>query len=171
MYLTSAFEHHGKTKQSHTFAALIRLSTTTPNMFTTSSDVSILGRQLLYSPNPRCDWCVKVDPLLFSNGGVSSFTSHKNQITGSAVRRDPRFFVLIQEDLFADVITKSALSSQLFKDCECWSGQGSSPRPPAQQTRALQTELTRRWLERRRILSTAFLHKSLTTTQSRKDAT
>ena len=59
--------------------------------------------------------------------GVSSFTSHKNQITVSAVRRDLRFFVLIREDLFADAITKSVLSSQLFKDSECWSGQGSSP--------------------------------------------
>ena len=59
--------------------------------------------------------------------GVSSFTSHKNQITVSAVRRDLRFFVLIREDLFADAITKSVLSSRLFKDSECWSGQGSSP--------------------------------------------
>ena len=36
--------------------------------------------------------------------GVSSFTSHKNQITVSAVRRDLRFFVLIREDLFADAM-------------------------------------------------------------------
>ena len=48
-----------------------------------------------------------------------------------------------------------ALSSQLFKDYGCWFGQGSSSRPPAQLTRALQTELTRRWLDRKRILSTA----------------
>ena len=34
------------------------------NMFTASLDVSIQGRQLLYPPNPRCDWCVKVGPLL-----------------------------------------------------------------------------------------------------------
>ena len=31
-------------------------------------------------------------PLLFSNSGVGSFTSHKNQISASAVRRDLRFF-------------------------------------------------------------------------------
>ena len=37
-------------------------------------------------------------PLLFSNSGVGSFTSHKNQVSVSAVRRDPRFFVLIRED-------------------------------------------------------------------------
>ena len=36
-----------------------------------------------------------------------------------------------------------ALSSQLFKDPECWSGLGLNPRPPAQQTGALPTELTR----------------------------
>ena len=39
-----------------------------------------------------------VHPLLFSNSGVSSFTSHKNQVSASAVRRDLRFFVLIRED-------------------------------------------------------------------------
>ena len=44
---------------------------------------------------------------------------------------------------FADVITKAVLSSQLFKDPECWSGRGSNPWPPAQQTGALPTELTR----------------------------
>ena len=37
-------------------------------------------------------------PLLFSNSGVGSFTSQKNQISVSAVRRDLRFFVLIRED-------------------------------------------------------------------------
>jgi len=37
-------------------------------------------------------------PLLFSNSGVGSFTSHKNQISESAVRRDLRFSVLIGED-------------------------------------------------------------------------
>ena len=37
-------------------------------------------------------------PLLFSNSGVGSFTSHKNQISVSAVRRDLWFFILIQED-------------------------------------------------------------------------
>ena len=35
-------------------------------------------------------------PLLFS--GVGFFTSHKNQISVSAVRRDVRFFILIRED-------------------------------------------------------------------------
>ena len=44
---------------------------------------------------------------------------------------------------FADVITKAALSSQLFKDPECWSGWGLNPRPSAQQTGSLPAELTR----------------------------
>ena len=39
--------------------------------------------------------------------------------------------------------TKTALSSQFFKDPECWSGRGSNPQPSAQQTGALPTELTR----------------------------
>ena len=36
--------------------------------------------------------------LLFSNSDVGSFTSHKNQISESAVRWDQQFFVLIRED-------------------------------------------------------------------------
>ena len=36
------------------------------------------------------------------------------------MRRGLRFIVLIRP--FADVITKGALSHQLFKDPECWSG-------------------------------------------------
>ena len=44
---------------------------------------------------------------------------------------------------FAGVITKAALSPQLFKDPECLSGRGLNPRPPVQQTGALPTKLTR----------------------------
>ena len=50
-------------------------------------------------------WCVKVDhnsevyvPLLFSDSGVGSFTSHKNQMSASAEGRDQRFFFLIRKD-------------------------------------------------------------------------
>ena len=50
---------------------------------------------------------------------------------------------LFEVQPLADVITKAALSSQLFKDPECWSGRGLNPRPPAKQTGALPTELTR----------------------------
>ena len=41
-------------------------------------------------------------------------------------------------------MTKAALSPQLFKDPECWSGRGLKLRPPAQQSGALPTELTGR---------------------------
>ena len=68
---------------------------------------------------------------LFSNSGVGSFTFHKNRIRKSAMRRNLRF---------ADVITKAALSSQLSKDPECWSGGGLNSRPSAQQTSALPTD-------------------------------
>ena len=56
-------------------------------------------------------------------------------------------YVSISSNIIADVITKAALSSQLFKDAECWSGRGSNRRPPAQQTSALPTELPRQKLK------------------------
>ena len=37
-------------------------------------------------------------PLLFTNSGVGSFTSHKNQNRGRADRRGLRFYVLIVEE-------------------------------------------------------------------------
>ena len=48
---------------------------------------------------------------------------------------------------FADVITKAALSPQLFKDPECWSGRDLNLRPPAPQTGAYPIELTGRRVE------------------------
>ena len=86
------------------------------NMWTVSSDVSIQRRHWqplsvhlwAYCTHPTHDvndvmcegWPQHrgLRPLLFSNSGVGSFTSHKNQISVSAVRRDLRFFVLIRED-------------------------------------------------------------------------
>ena len=73
-------------------------------------------------------------------------------ISESAVRQDLQFFVLIREDLRQSnhlkisFIAKAALSSQSFKDPECWSGRGSYLRPPAQQTGANPMELTWRRL-------------------------
>ena len=128
------------------------------NMWTVSLDVSIQRRHWqplsvhlwAYCTHPTHDmndvmsegWPQHrgLRPLLFSNSGVGSFTSHKNQISVRAVRWNVRFFVLRSEKtrksnrLEGDVITKVALSSQLFKDPECWSGRGSNPWPPAQQT-------------------------------------
>ena len=85
------------------------------NMWTVSSDVSIQRRHWqplsvhlwAYCTHPTHDvndvmcegWPQHqgLRPLLFSNSGVGSFTSYKNQISASAVRRDLRFFVLIRE--------------------------------------------------------------------------
>ena len=54
------------------------------------------------------------------------------------VIRSLRFFVLSREDWevlpFADDITKTALSPQLFDDHERRSGRGLNPRRPARQT-------------------------------------
>ena len=62
------------------------------------------------------------------------------------MRRGPRFTVLIREDLkvqpFADVITKAAVSPQLCKDPDCWSGRGLNLRSTGWQSGALLTELT-----------------------------
>ena len=69
-----------------------------------------------------------ISPLLFSNSGVGSFASHKNQIPEGVVRRELRFNCLKMSQHF--------LFSH-FKDPECCPGQGLNPRPPAQQTGAL----------------------------------
>ena len=53
---------------------------------------------------------------------------------------------------FPDVITKAALSSQVFKEPEYWSGRGLNLRPPAQQTNALLTKLTRWQLGARNLM-------------------
>ena len=44
-----------------------------------------------------------------------------------------------------DVITKAALSPQLFKDPDRWSGRGFNLRPPGRRSGALPTELTGQW--------------------------
>ena len=88
-------------------------------------------------------WCVKVD----HNTGVYVPYSFRTVVwvllrptwtdqwkccqTGRTVfRPSPRSLTICR----SDVITKAALSSQLFKDPECWSGRGSNPWPPVHQT-------------------------------------
>ena len=53
----------------------------------------------------------------------------------------------LEKKPFAEVITKAALSSQLFKDPECWSSRGFQPMTYhlADQQVSLPTKLTRRW--------------------------
>ena len=84
-------------------------------------------------------------PLLFSNSDVGTFTFHKNKagkVLCTVFRPYPRRLESLT--ICRCLITKAALSSRLFKDPECWSGRGLNPRPPARQTGALPTELTRR---------------------------
>ena len=86
------------------------------NMWTVSSDVIIQRRHWqplsvhlwAYCTHPAHDvndvmcegWPQHrgLRPLLFSNSGVGSFTSHKNQISVSAVRRDLRFSSLSEKN-------------------------------------------------------------------------
>ena len=78
---------------------------------------------------------------------VDSLTSHKIYIckgceTGPTVFRSyPRRLESITVYRY---LYKAALSPQLFKDPECWSGRDLNQRPPARQTGAYPTELTRR---------------------------
>ena len=63
-------------------------------------------------------------PLLFSNSGVGSLTSHKNQISVSAVRRDLRFSSLSEKTRKSNRLQMS-LQRQHFllsyvKDPESW---------------------------------------------------
>ena len=70
------------------------------------------------------------------NSDVGSFTSHKNQVSESALQRALRFLSLSEKTRKSNhlqiVFAKAALSPQLFKDSECCSGWGLNPRPPAQ---------------------------------------
>ena len=68
-------------------------------------------------------------PLLFLNSDVGSFTSHKNKSVKVLWDRTYGFLSLSEKTrksnhLKISFITKAALSSQLFKDPECWSGWG-----------------------------------------------
>ena len=58
------------------------------------------GRSYRQPTQPREGWPYHrgLRPLLFSKNGFGSFTSYKNQISESAVKRDLRFFVLIREE-------------------------------------------------------------------------
>ena len=83
---------------------------------------------------------------------MSSFTSHKNQINERTLLWDWTYGFLSSSEKTREclticrgqIITEVAFSSQLLKDPEFWFGRGLNPRPPAQQTGALPTELTRR---------------------------
>ena len=91
------------------------------------------------SPTPFKQWVC--------GGGL--FTSHKIEPgKWKCCEKGPTVFLPYLRKLekvqpFADVITKAALSSQLFKDPECWSGWGLHLRTPTKQTSTFPAELTR----------------------------
>ena len=101
----------------------------------------------LPNPTTRKGWPHhrSLRPLLFSKSDVGSFTSHKNK-AGKVLCTVFRPYPTRLESLTICrcLITKAALSPQLFKDPECWSSWGLNPRTPARQTGALPTEPTRR---------------------------
>ena len=73
-------------------------------------------------------------PTLFEQC-VGSFTSCRN-VSNEELRDAACGLLYLSEKtresshLQIYVITKAALSTQLFKDPECWSSQGLNPRPP-----------------------------------------
>ena len=75
--------------------------------------------------------CRGLQPLLFLNSDVGSFTSHKNKSVKVLWDGIYGFLSLSEKtrmsNHFQMYITKVALSSQLFKDHECWSGRGFEP--------------------------------------------
>ena len=143
------------------------------NMWTVSSDVSIQRRHWqppsvhlwAYCTHPTHDvndvmcegWPQHrgLRPLLFSNSGVGSFTSHKNQISVSKCCETGSIVFHPYPSIAERQCNRSQMSLQrqhfllsYLKDPECWSGLGSNPWSPTQQTGALPTELTRRRLIR-----------------------
>ena len=88
------------------------------------------------------------DPDFFSNSEVGPFTFHKNKSVKALWDGTYGFSSLSEKTSMshhiADVITMAPLSSQLFKDHECWSGRGLNLRPTSRQTGALTAELARR---------------------------
>ena len=87
-------------------------------------------------------------PLLFSHSDVDSFTSHKNKSVKVLRERTYSFSSLSEKTRKSNHLQMSLQRQHFllsyFKDPECWSGRGLNPRPPARQTDALPTELTRR---------------------------
>ena len=136
------------------------------NTWTISSDVSIQRRHWkplsvrlwAYCTHPTHDvndvmcegWPHHrgLRPLLFSNSGVGSFTSHKNKSVKVLWDGTYGFSSLSEKTRKSNHLQMSLQRQHFllsyFKDPECWSGRGSNPWPPAQQTGALPTEQTSR---------------------------
>ena len=82
---------------------------------------------------------------------VGSLTSHRIYIR-KGCETGPTVFRPYPKRLESLTFTKAALSPQLFKDPECWSGRGLNQRPPARQTGAYPTELAGRRLNHRQAM-------------------
>ena len=120
--------------------------------------MSTNGTQVPYEvpslPNPttRKGWPHhrSLRPLLFSNSEVGSFTSHENKWMKVLWDRTYSFSSLSEKTRKTNHL-QMTLQRQHFllsylKTLRCWSGSGLRQRPPARQTGALPTELTRRRL-------------------------
>ena len=120
--------------RSHELSKLGRQHTKAPLAAALSPFMSVL-----YPPNTRCDWCVKVGhttgvyvPYSFRKVVWVLLRPQEPNIKVKLLWDGTQGFLSLSEKTrksikpFVDVITKAALSSQLFIDPECWSGQGSN---------------------------------------------
>ena len=90
---------------------------------------------------------IEEEPTTTQHLKAGPFTSHKNKSVKALWDGTYGFSSLSEKtsmsNHIADVITMAALSSQLFKDHECWSGRGLNLRPTSRQTGARTAELAR----------------------------
>ena len=137
------------------------------NMWTVSSDVSIQKApltaalspfmSLLYPPNPWCEWCDvwrltttpgSTSPTLFQQWcGFFYVLQEPNKC--KCCETGPTVFRPYPRRLESLTVCRchykgSTFCSFYLKTPSCWSGRGSNPWPPAQQTGVLPTEPTRR---------------------------
>ena len=120
---------------------------------------------LLCPPNPWCEWCDecrltttpgRTSPTLLEKW-CGFFYVPQEPDKCKCCETGPTVFRPYPKRL--RLITKAALSSQLFKDPECWSSRGSNPWSPAEQTGTLPTEPNRRrfrFLARKQLCKTLF---------------
>ena len=133
--------------------------------WTVSSDVSIQRRHwqplalspfmiLLYPPNHWCEWCDvcrltttpgSTSPTLFEQW-CGFFYVPQEPDKCKCCETGPTVFRPYPRSLESLTVGRCHYKGSTFflvKDPECWSGRGSNPWPPAQQTGALPTEPTR----------------------------
>ena len=112
---------------------------------------------LIFPPNPWCEWCDvwrlatsprSTSPTLFEQRcGFCYLPQEPDKC--KCCETGPTVFPPYPRRLESLTVCRcdykgSTFFSEKEKDPECWSGRGSNPWPPAQQTGALPTEPTRR---------------------------